>query len=185
LIGGMRADVPTSELHNRMGSATNHNEFIRDTEDLFSNHILPNISPGSYQNVFNACSIYKEKWKTIFTLKKEKAIDDTISNRKQKILKLYQDLKNSIQFNTIQHTIDLEAVPSVDAAIEELQNILLFEKRQQAELQVTQYHKGFILLQLKILTSNKKAFKSALGKIVSYEHACKLIRFYNSCTRYL
>lgn len=164
--------------------AREHNEFIRDTEELFAYNILPHIQLNSYQTVYNDYSTYKEKWKKIFSLKKEETIDETINKEKGKLLKLYVNLKKSINFNSANVVIDVDVALSVASAKEKLETILNREKQLNCELQINQFQKGFILLQLKRLTTSKKGFTLAIKNIMSYGHACKLIRFYNYCESY-
>jgi hypothetical protein len=167
-----------------MSISIKHNEFIRDTETLIIYDILPHINSTQFDNCLDLYSSYKEKWKKIFTLKKEETIDETIIKEKEKILQLYDDLKTSINNNYVPEIIDVDVHTSVNTAKEKLQNILLREKQQNCELQITQYRKGSILKQLKRLTNSTKAFKLALKNMMSYGHACKLIRFFNNCERY-
>ncbi len=163
--------------------AMTHNEFIRDTETLFIYNVLPYIDINSSQTVLNLYSSYKEKWKKIFTLKKEETIDETITKEKEILLQLYEDLKKSINYDG-RDQFNCNVVVSVNSARDELQNILNHEKQLLCQLQHDQFYKGFILVQLKSLTTSKKGFTLALKNVMSYAHACKLIRFYNNCERY-
>ena len=160
-----------------MGSVEKHNEFIRDTETLFIYNVLPHIGENRQTEALNLYEAYKEKWRNIFTLKKELGVDGLINQEREKILKLYNDLKNSINYNSKQ-IIDVDKELSVNTAKEKLQDILIYEKQLHGQLQIIQYQKGLILLQLKYLTVSKQGFTIALSKLVSYRHACKLISFY-------
>ena len=166
-----------------MGSVEKHNEFIRDTETLFIYNVLPHIGENRQTEVLNLYEVYKEKWRNIFTLKKELGVDGLINQEREKILKLYNDLKNSINYNSKQ-IIDVDKELSVNTAKEKLQDILIYEKQLHGKLQIIQYQKGLILLQLKYLTVSKQGFTIALSKLVSYRHACKLISFYQTCEKY-
>ena len=166
-----------------MGSVEKHNEFIRDAETLFIYNVLPHIGENRQTEVLNLYMAYKEKWRNIFTLKKELGVDGLINQEREKILKLYNDLKNSINYNSKQ-IIDVDKELSVNTVKEKLQDILIYEKQLHGKLQIIQYQKGLILLQLKYLTVSKQGFTIALSKLVSYRHACKLISFYQTCEKY-
>ncbi len=170
-----------------MSPAKKHNEFIKDTEDLIFNKILPYVSQDDYRTILsNWYSSYKKKWKNTFALKKEDTIEETNNKEQRKIEKLYINLKNSIKYATDLASNDVESSSwSVDSAMERLQKLLESERSLQCGLQDTQYQKGCILVQLERLTTSKKAFTLVLGNMMSYGHAKKLIRFYNMCEKYI
>ena len=162
-----------------------HNEFIEDY-DKFIHYILQHVDIAHHNKVNNINTDLKNKWKKIFTKKKEETIDETINNERNRISILYDKLKNGIYDQqdiniNININMNMSTLPEV---IEKIRSIMKYEKKMKGHLNEIQYLKGSILSRLKTLTITKKSFEKALKNIMSYAHARKLISFYNTCEKY-
>ena len=158
-----------------------HNEFIEDY-DKFIHYILQHVDIAHHNKVNNINTDLKNKWKKIFTKKKEETIDETINNDRKRISNLYIKLKESI-YNQ-QQVINNVSMSTLPEVIERIRSIIEYEKKTKSHLNEIQYLKGSTLSRLKTLTITKKSFEKALKNIMSYAHARKLISFYNTCEKY-
>ncbi len=163
-----------------MSSASKHNEFINDTNELFNNILILLDQNGQLQ-LSNAVSIYMTKWDKIFTPAEVEDNSQKLKNKEEKVQDLYNELKRSV----IHHHLLPDITPTnAESTIHRLQYLLEKEKLERARSQSTQYEIGMVLCQLKNMYKSKKAFAFALEGIMSVGYAYKVINFYYMCLQY-
>jgi hypothetical protein len=158
-----------------------HNERIKELDELFNDTVndIPDINIKNKR--LSDYNNYKNKWSTTFRPKIELNINEQIINDKEKVRKLYTELKKSIVYakDNLQDVIQIN---TIDEAINKLKFLL----RSEACNKTHAIHRemGLVLLTMKDTSGSKKTFQKLLNKLISVNYAYKLIKFYKTCNEY-
>jgi hypothetical protein len=161
--------------------SSRHNEFIKDTDKFFNDMANDITDINIKNNRLSDYIIYKNKWSTLFRPKTELNINEQIIKDKEKVCKLYAELKNSIVYakDNIQDVIQIN---TIDEAINKIKFLLRSEACNKTH--IVHHDMGRVLLMIKNESGSKKTFQKLLNKLISVNYAYKLIKFYKTCNEY-
>ena len=167
----------------RFKDTAEHKTFIDDSDSLFNSLLAKIPVDNDRANARVAVNLYYDKWSErnkLFIPQQEKNTSNL-----GKIEKLYEDLKNSIEFSQIDTEVPTK-MDTIKDCKEVLINLRYQERRQKCQLRVIQYQAGDVFLNLRKLTKTVKNFKTEVKNISGYSlsHAYYLMKFYKTCQKF-
>ena len=172
-------------------SKQDQGDFIRDTNGLFGK-ILYHFPEGhQYRQAYiETVTAYQNKWNEIFNVQPEKPLTDLIVLERQRIEKLYIELKASVGYYS-RDVIDIQAqeienINTTEECLGALRKLLAEEKNKKVDLKTHQYLIGKVLHKLKQLSPSDKIFVEYAKQVTGLgrTQARKLIQFFTICEEF-
>ena len=127
-------------------------------------------------------------WTKIYTVQLEMDPMHLINKDKDRIRKLYKELKDGVQFEDINfgNQKNISTVSTIDECIERINGLAYKIKRNKCKARYSQYETGEVIVKLKEITESKKHFQTVIKKSCncSVSYAYFLIRLYKACKNY-
>ena len=171
-------------------SKQDQGDFIRDTNDLFNKILTHFPEDPARTDYMAAVRAYQDKWDKIFKVQPETPLTDLIVSERQRIEKLYIELKASVVYYS-RNVIDIQAqeienINTTEECLRALRKLLAEEKNKKVDLKTHQYLIGKVLHKLKQLSPSDKIFVEYAKQVTGLgrTQARKLIQFFTICEEF-
>jgi hypothetical protein len=172
----------------RFANRDEQQAFIADSDRIFT-MLINKLSPEKQLEAKNLVDQHYVTWKKILQLPVEKNVSELVDKDVCRLEKLYDELKNSVQFEVCasdQLTFPQES-STIDECISNIQDIRKLEKHTQHRERMVQYQLGCEIYRLKRLCKTKKHFEIVVKESLKYScsYAYFLMKLYEACNKFV